>query len=316
MAFAKESALDELALDERARSGMDLAMVVGTDFQLTELELLHRFDGIDRADLRVRYSLGDRTFHPKVYLVERGAKQIAYVGSANFTRGGLRRNVEAAVRLEGSGEDAPIVQAHQLFRRWADSPLVVPLDAEFEEQYQLLQELRRSALRDAGSTVAERRLHYASTSTLVGQRVAEGATAHFLVANEQNFRISMRRKRYGFNEEKRARRLRRGDLFVYHVTGHSRLFALGFVASDALWDDSDLWRADSRGRGNYPWRVRLQPLVVLRFGLRTAEVLGVAPAYIRGLAASSHSLRPEEFLRMREAILAAHRDEVEQPTLV
>jgi len=41
-----------------------------------------------------------RTFHPKVYVVEQGERAVAFVGSANLTRGGMAGNFEATVRLE------------------------------------------------------------------------------------------------------------------------------------------------------------------------------------------------------------------------
>lgn len=41
-----------------------------------------------------------RTFHPKVYVVERKDDVVAFIGSANLTRGGIGGNFEATVRLE------------------------------------------------------------------------------------------------------------------------------------------------------------------------------------------------------------------------
>lgn len=43
-------------------------------------------------------------FHPKLYLFRAGGKAEAVVGSANFTNGGLDRNHEACVHIEGPGD--------------------------------------------------------------------------------------------------------------------------------------------------------------------------------------------------------------------
>ncbi|KZL04624.1 NgoFVII restriction endonuclease [Pseudovibrio axinellae] len=44
-------------------------------------------------------------FHPKIYLFRSGSRTEAIVGSANFTSGGLQRNYEACLHIEGSGKE-------------------------------------------------------------------------------------------------------------------------------------------------------------------------------------------------------------------
>ncbi|HET8539751.1 MAG TPA: phospholipase D family protein [Anaeromyxobacter sp.] len=68
-------------------------------------------------DVRVLNPGSGRTFHPKLYLGlhQAGAAQ-AVIGSANLT-GGLATNLEAAIALRGSREDAPLARAWE----WAET---------------------------------------------------------------------------------------------------------------------------------------------------------------------------------------------------
>jgi phosphatidylserine/phosphatidylglycerophosphate/cardiolipin synthase-like enzyme len=91
-------------------------MIAGTDFALTELELLRRAEATANACCRVYHSLANQTFHPKMYLLDQGGRQVAYVGSSNFTAGGLRGNVEANVRLEAPTGAPELARATAYFR--------------------------------------------------------------------------------------------------------------------------------------------------------------------------------------------------------
>jgi HKD family nuclease len=65
------------------------------------------------ADLQTRLRVANPsrgTFHPKLYVARSPGAARALIGSANLT-GGLVSNVEAAVLLEGSPEDAPLRDA-------------------------------------------------------------------------------------------------------------------------------------------------------------------------------------------------------------
>jgi hypothetical protein len=61
VAFAKTSGLRELALEDWCRSGRKLELIAGTDFALTDLELLRRMEATRHASCRVYHSLTNRT---------------------------------------------------------------------------------------------------------------------------------------------------------------------------------------------------------------------------------------------------------------
>lgn len=124
VAFAKESALEVLDVEDWCRSGRSLKFLAGTDFALTELDLLKRLSNAPTAECKIYDSLSlslslgkNRVFHPKLYVLEKAESKVVYVGSSNFTRGGLRANIEANVRLEGPAEASEVDDATRLLAR-------------------------------------------------------------------------------------------------------------------------------------------------------------------------------------------------------
>lgn len=83
----------------RARERIQ-ALVVGLDFHQTDPAFLRRF----RPYAHV-HQVADGTFHPKIYLLQIGVRFRCILGSSNFTHGGLVRNRESNVLIEGSTRD-------------------------------------------------------------------------------------------------------------------------------------------------------------------------------------------------------------------
>ena len=72
----------------------------GVSFSHTDPELLAKLEGVEGAKVATEFSGG--TFHPKVYAFRSGKKAAAIVGSANFTNGGLCKNMEGSVYITGN----------------------------------------------------------------------------------------------------------------------------------------------------------------------------------------------------------------------
>jgi len=129
VAFAKRSALTRVALDDWCADGRKLELVAGTDFALTELELLERLSRRTGARCRVFHKAAARTvFHPKLYVLDQPstASRIAYVGSANLTSGGLHHNFESVVRMAGPRDHPSLLSAEAMFSGWFDSEYATP----------------------------------------------------------------------------------------------------------------------------------------------------------------------------------------------
>ncbi len=82
-----------------AERGLTVRAIVGTRGNLTDPEALERLDGIGQ----LRLVPDDcRMFHPKVYIFRGERNSLAWIGSANFTRGGFETNEETVFATENS----------------------------------------------------------------------------------------------------------------------------------------------------------------------------------------------------------------------
>ncbi len=104
VAWATENEVFEAAM----RSGSKFEhFVVGTHMFQTQPEVLERAAALKAA--AVVPPTGD-LFHPKVYLFRNGRRIRCVVGSPNLTNAAMSRNVEASVLLDGSSDDAALVE--------------------------------------------------------------------------------------------------------------------------------------------------------------------------------------------------------------
>jgi HKD family nuclease len=89
-----------------ARRGKFRNVTFGVAFSQTDPEIVDALVDVANGYVATRFAGG--TFHPKVYGFRSGKHAVAIIGSANFTRGGLGNNLEAAVALTGSVEDSAL----------------------------------------------------------------------------------------------------------------------------------------------------------------------------------------------------------------
>ncbi len=260
VAFARQSGLREIEALERG--GRAVQFLAGTDFQQTEVELLDRLSetpGCEtRAFLGARLHGGaTRTFHPKVYLGEREDGQaMAIVGSANFTRGGLRQNHEAAVLLRGDRGEAPLVEIRAYIERlWAD-PFSVRVTPELRARYGRLREAwtgtMSAVFEGADYQTALDDYKRAIGDVVVRPEMAVDHQCWLLVSNPVNADIVRRRGVWGNKNSGPIGRMRPGDPVVLYVKGESRVAAWGLVGGPPYEDQQPLWPD-----GIYPYRVPL-----------------------------------------------------------
>lgn len=114
-------------------------LLVGTHFYQTEPLFLKKISLLDTA--RVMDASGHATFHPKVYLFLSAGSASIIIGSANYTNGGLAKNVEACVLLEGPLDDPMVVSLRQFIEReWTRGHSI---DDEFLRDYTVQYEATR-----------------------------------------------------------------------------------------------------------------------------------------------------------------------------
>lgn len=313
VAYAKESSLAALDLERWVeRDGCELEMVAGTDFALTELGLLRRLEPRASVRCRVFHGLTGVNFHPKLYLVDQGDRRVAYVGSSNLTLGGLRTNIEANVRLEGPREAPELRDAEGLFRQLFESEFSTPLTTEFEARYNELQRQYRATQTRYPELHALQDLR-AAEALLVGQyRATTANKRQLLVVTPENFALCMRHGTWGHQREADIRAYHAGDVFFFHVTGRSRVVAMGMFTGLPYYDNDVIWQ--NMGRGSFPWRMRFVTLGELRTGIDTkAALLSRRPnaptRWFNGFIQSSHSLGADDFNILRRMFEVALREE-------
>ncbi len=81
----------------------------GVAFSQTDPDIVDALVGVAHGFVATKFSGG--TYHPKVYGFTKGKRAAVIIGSANFTRGGLGANHEAAIALTGTIEDPAIAEA-------------------------------------------------------------------------------------------------------------------------------------------------------------------------------------------------------------
>lgn len=114
-------------------------LVVGTHFYQTEPAFLEKISVLDAA--RVMGASGHATFHPKVYLFLSASSASIIIGSANFTNGGLAKNVEACVLLEAPHNNPTVVNLREFIEtEWARGHTI---DDEFLRDYTVQYEATR-----------------------------------------------------------------------------------------------------------------------------------------------------------------------------
>jgi HKD family nuclease len=75
-------------------------------------------------------------FHPKLYLFQNGHRTRILIGSSNLTRGGLEKNVEANVAIDGQATDELWQEAIAYFQaQWNAREAINPEESDFIERY-------------------------------------------------------------------------------------------------------------------------------------------------------------------------------------
>jgi HKD family nuclease len=313
VAFAKQSGLAELDLESWCQPDRGLQFLAGTNFFLTELELLRRLEKRPRAECRIFHTLDrSRVFHPKLYVLDKPGARVVYVGSSNFTRGGLSANVEANVRLEGPAGAPELEDAAALFRSMFSGEYATQIQDDFELRYREMQEAQR-AVQDYPSFLEPRNALQVAERLLLGTYRARVANKRWLlVTSPENFATCMRRRVWGRQHEREIRAYSKGDVFFFHVTGGRGIAAFGMFTDDPYREETPIWGADPRGV--FPWRIRLEPLGELRNGIPTKEVLtplrkGAPGHWFHGFIQQSHGLEVGDFDALRTAFEGAVRAE-------
>jgi len=135
---------------------------------------------------------GVRSFIQNSTFSIRAPPVVVYIGSSNFTRGGLRENVEANVRLAVPRNAPAAVEAQTIFDSMFQGEFATPLTPELESGYRELQAaLQEARLHGAGSEEALR-FRFSDALLLARYRARVAVGRWLLVTSPVNFETCMR----------------------------------------------------------------------------------------------------------------------------
>lgn len=107
VAFFRNSGLQEILKDLKKKEKGNVQIIAGVGFYQTEpIALMAAFKNDFKLFLQKEDS--KKTFHPKVYLFQKGRKYRAIIGSSNMTKGGLVDNVEMSFAFDSVKDGATI----------------------------------------------------------------------------------------------------------------------------------------------------------------------------------------------------------------
>jgi len=116
VAYMRLSGWDRLAgaIDSLTNRGGRISGVVGVDSGVTTVEALRALSHVSH-DSVIFYTTSDFIFHPKVYLASGLRSATVVIGSPNFTRDGLFRNVELATAVHLDFDSAVDLQIYERY---------------------------------------------------------------------------------------------------------------------------------------------------------------------------------------------------------
>jgi HKD family nuclease len=136
----KGLALIEESLKLAINSAYSIEFLVGLDMNWTEpdaLKVLYnlslhndKITCICLSSIKPYY-----TYHPKLYLFNKGNNVKSIIGSSNLTEGGLKKNIEANVVIEASIDNEMISDAYNTYNRLKYHKQRVLPDQEFIDIY-------------------------------------------------------------------------------------------------------------------------------------------------------------------------------------
>lgn len=108
-------------------------VLFGLDFSATDPDLINELVGVPNAFVAKNRP---GCFHPKIFYFQSGAKAEAIVGSANFTNGGLGKNLEASVYVKGSADEMFFKRVLKQLAsyKWLHCPITQELAASYRRQ--------------------------------------------------------------------------------------------------------------------------------------------------------------------------------------
>lgn len=96
-------------------SGASIRVMCGISACISDLPFLMKWVQEDRVTREGRIFVGEKMFHPKLFIFKTDLDVNILMGSANFTERGTRHNEEIMIRISGQMTDETIASIKQYF---------------------------------------------------------------------------------------------------------------------------------------------------------------------------------------------------------
>lgn len=263
VAYARETAFDELpALVPRRRRGPRVQFLAGVDFQLTDLAAVERLHDPPRSEGKLYWILPGslrQNFHPKLYLARRADTVRALVGSSNLTGGGLRKNLEANLRIEGAASEPVLRDLVGFHESLWNSSCAVPISPELRSTYERLRNRKLSAERELRREPdfdrANRQFELAVSDAISSFAGSRGNRTWLMITSAENYYLCKKRLIWGDERHGRVSQLQPGDILIFYISKLQHLGMMGLVTEGVFEDRTPFW-----GDRVYPYRIRFLPL--------------------------------------------------------
>lgn len=265
VAFARESAEEDLQkpLQKYVLSGKRMRFLAGTDFHLTQLELLERLSNPPNAMCKAYVLPSERQrefFHPKLYHFERDESVTAIVGSSNFSRGGLSRNTEANIKIVGLKSEPVLKNISHFFNRYWCSPLAREIDSEFRQRYKDAQKARddlETSLRSRQRFREPFQSFRQYISGIITDITPREAQKWLCITSVEHYGICVATRLWGDNHWTKISHMHSGDRIIFYVKtpacalgGEALIVGVPAESSRRPWPG-----------GEYPYQVEIEMLI-------------------------------------------------------
>jgi HKD family nuclease len=139
-------------MDKAMKAGSRIEFLVGLDFHTTEPAALNElFILSNNYNNLFFYCYGSLSpsaiYHPKLYTLRRNQDALTIIGSSNLTEGGLKKNFEINIAIEGNTNDEVISDIYDTYNRMKYHPKGVIPDEEFLSYYTNISDIEREGRR-------------------------------------------------------------------------------------------------------------------------------------------------------------------------
>ena len=135
-------------LEEHLPETCKTRLLVGIDLP-TPASVFERLLSAETTRLQSKvYNHPEQFFHPKVYLIRQADDWTAFVGSGNFTQGGLSNNIEMSLCVDDSSTCNDLLQWFETYYK-----LGTPLTSDWVTAYGKLYENRKQNLTSDRETI-------------------------------------------------------------------------------------------------------------------------------------------------------------------